>query len=151
MRKLFKMIFVVFWMVLIFCFSMDQGEASTGKSNSIIDSFSQFILNRELSLEEREMIREKYVIPVRKGAHLMVYFLLGFSFFSLLKEYQLVNKKGIIISIIFVLLYACSDEIHQLLVPGRSGEVLDVLIDTIGGSLGIYSLHYYYLRRGNHE
>ena len=77
MKKLFKIILVVFWMVLIFSFSMDQGEASTGKSNSIIDIVSEFILRREISYEEREMIREKYVIPVRKGAHFMIYFLLG--------------------------------------------------------------------------
>ena len=151
MKKLFKIILVIFWMVLIFSFSMDQGEASTGKSNSIIDFVSEFILRREISYEEREMIREKYVIPVRKGAHFMIYFLLGFSFLSLLKEYSLINRKGIYYSILFVLLYACSDEIHQLFVSGRSGEVIDVLIDTIGGSLGIFSLYYYYLRRKKYE
>ena len=133
MKKLFKIILVVFWMVLIFSFSMDQGEASTGKSNSIIDIVSDIILRREISFEEREMIREKYVTPVRKGAHFMIYFLLGFSFLSLLKEYNLIDRKGIFFSILFVLLYACSDEIHQLFIRGRSGEILDVLIDTLGG------------------
>ena len=65
----------------------------------------------------------------------------------LLKEYNLINKRGIIISICFVLLYACSDEVHQLFVPDRSGEVLDVLLDTIGGSLGVYILYFYYRYR----
>ena len=30
-------------------------------------------------------------------------------------------------------LYACTDEIHQLFVPGRAGKFTDVLIDTTGG------------------
>ena len=52
MIKLFKIILVVFWMVLIFSFSMDQGEISTSKSNSVIDVVSEFILRREISFEE---------------------------------------------------------------------------------------------------
>ena len=151
MKKLFKIILVIFWMVLIFSFSMDKGETSTVKSNSIIDVVGEFIYGRDMTLEEKEFFREKFVIPVRKGAHLMIYFLLGFSFFSLIREYNLINKKGIIIAIVFVFIYACSDELHQLFVSGRSGELLDVLIDTLGGSLGIFSLYYYYLRRKKYE
>ena len=30
-------------------------------------------------------------------------------------------------------LYACTDEFHQLFVPGRAGRFTDVLIDTTGG------------------
>jgi VanZ family protein len=33
-------------------------------------------------------------------------------------------------------LYAASDEFHQLFVPGRSGEVKDVLIDSAGAVTG---------------
>ena len=35
------------------------------------------------------------------------------------------------------MIYAISDEIHQLFVPGRSGQVRDVLIDSAGSLLGI--------------
>ena len=33
-------------------------------------------------------------------------------------------------------LYAVTDEIHQHFVPGRSGEITDVLIDSIGCLIG---------------
>ena len=33
--------------------------------------------------------------------------------------------------------YAATDEFHQLFVPGRSGQLKDVLIDTAGGALGL--------------
>ena len=38
---------------------------------------------------------------------------------------------------IFCILYAMSDEFHQLFVPGRSGEIRDICIDSLGALLGI--------------
>ena len=35
------------------------------------------------------------------------------------------------------ILYAASDEFHQLFVPGRSGQITDVLIDSGGLLAGI--------------
>ena len=35
------------------------------------------------------------------------------------------------------MIYASTDEIHQLFVGGRSGRFTDVLIDTAGGFIGI--------------
>ena len=143
MKKFLKLLFVLFWMCLIFFFSMDSGDASSIKSNSIIDHMSQFFLGKNITLEEKEIIREKYEYPLRKGAHLTLYFCLGVSVLLLLKEYHLITKKEIIISICLVFLYACSDEIHQLFVPNRSGELLDVLLDTFGGSLGVLSISFF--------
>jgi len=34
-------------------------------------------------------------------------------------------------------LYACTDEFHQAFVPSRQASVLDVLIDTVGGGIGL--------------
>jgi len=36
-----------------------------------------------------------------------------------------------------VLLYACSDEFHQLFVIGREGSIKDVILDTSGGMMGM--------------
>lgn len=35
------------------------------------------------------------------------------------------------------ILYAISDEVHQLFVPGRGGQVRDVIIDSAGAIAGI--------------
>lgn len=40
----------------------------------------------------------------------------------------------------FVILYASSDELHQLFIDQRSGNIKDVLIDTFGASLGIFAM-----------
>ena len=43
---------------------------------------------------------------------------------------------NILLSLIFSFLYACTDELHQIFVPGRSAQFRDVLIDTLGASFG---------------
>jgi VanZ family protein len=42
--------------------------------------------------------------------------------------------------ILLCFLYASSDEIHQLFVPGRSGSFIDILLDTFGSSCAIVFL-----------
>ncbi len=45
-------------------------------------------------------------------------------------------KYALAMSILLSFLYACTDEIHQIFVPGRSAQFRDVLIDTLGASFG---------------
>ncbi|MBB1503242.1 VanZ family protein, partial [Candidatus Saccharibacteria bacterium] len=45
-------------------------------------------------------------------------------------------KYSLFMSILLSFLYACTDEIHQIFVPGRSAQFRDVLIDTLGASFG---------------
>ena len=120
-------------MTTIFMLSNDNDYESTKKSDGLIIRTSEFILNRKLTNKEKNIYTSKYIVLVRKTAHFTLYFLLGLFLCSFLKEFDLNNKKIIIYTIIFVFIYACSDEIHQLFISGRSGEILDVLIDTLGG------------------
>ena len=137
-------------MLFIFSLSADSGEVSEAKSDSVIVKIAETILHRKLTTLEKEEYIENTVVFVRKTAHFTLYFILGLLIISFLKEFGL-SKKSIIISIIVVLLYACSDEIHQTFVVGRSGEILDVFIDTIGGSLSTLLYYYVYKRRRLNE
>lgn len=132
-------------MTLIFFFSQDSSVASTKKSDTVILDAVELLTHKKVPKSKREYYIDKYVFIVRKLAHFSIYLLLGILVFSLFKEYKYYNYKGIIYSIIIILLYAISDEVHQLFIPGRSSEVRDVLIDTIGGTTGI--IIYYYYRR----
>ena len=132
-------------MIIIFTFSNDNNVESNKKSDGIIVRTTESILNRKLSDKEKEIYIDKYVVYVRKMAHFTLYFLLGLTFISFLKEFNLDNKKLVIYTVVFVFIYACSDEIHQLFINGRSGEILDAIIDTLGGTTS--SLIYIGLRR----
>ncbi|MBE6818316.1 MAG: VanZ family protein [Ruminococcaceae bacterium] len=81
---------------------------------------------------------------VRKLAHISEFAALGFlSTFAFC--YTLRNAKRFYLGIAFSLLYAVSDEIHQLYVPGRSGQVRDVFIDLGGILVGAALLGLFYL------
>ena len=119
-------------MVVIFCFSNQVSDDSTKLSNGFIKSTICKIDNKNCN-----KTIEKTFKPVRKCAHFCVYLILGLLVMNCFK----VNKKYIIYSLIICLLYSISDEVHQMFVPGRSGEVLDVFIDTFGSFIGIISMN----------
>ena len=68
---------------------------------------------------------------------------LGFFSFSYLSSLFIGNnnikdlKKTGILSFLFSVIYAFSDEFHQTFVPGRDGNIVDVLIDSSGALVGI--------------
>ena len=45
-------------------------------------------------------------------------------------------KRNLLLTFIFIILYAISDELHQSFVPTREAALRDVFIDFIGGLLG---------------
>lgn len=45
--------------------------------------------------------------------------------------------KGMLLPWLIAALYAASDEIHQLFVPGRSGQLSDVILDSAGALAGV--------------
>ena len=137
-KKLIKLLLVVAWMALIFVFSHDTGEVSTKKSDGIIINTMEFLLERDLTDAEKEKWISYLVVPVRKGAHIITYFILGYLMISLLKEFRLIDKRTFIFAIILCILYSISDEVHQYFVPGRSAGVIDVVIDTVGAGLGVW-------------
>ena len=141
-RKVIKIILVLLWMVMIFLLSNEEAVKSSKKSDGLIIKSVELFTGKSLSDQEKEKVLKYLVFPVRKCAHLSLDLILGLLVISLLREYMVINTKLVLLSLLICFLYACSDEIHQLFVPGRSGEVRDVLIDTLGACLGV---SFYYL------
>lgn len=141
MKKVINIILIILWMGLIFVLSNDTAEESSKKSDGLIVRCVQDIIKRNLSTKEKEKVLKYLVKPVRKSAHFFLYFVLGILIINLFKSFELFNYKTIILAILLCFLYACSDEIHQLFIKGRSCEVRDILIDTIGSLSGI-SVYY---------
>ena len=89
----------------------------------------------------------KLITFVRKSAHFIIYFLLGFLVINLFIEFNLSYSQIIVFSLLLCFFYACSDEIHQLFIVGRSGRVFDVLLDSVSSFLGILFYKLLFLRR----
>ena len=83
------------------------------------------------------MIVSDYTVIVRKLAHFTIYLILGILVLLFIREFKLDFKYTFIIPILICFIYAISDETHQLFVEGRSGELRDIFIDTLGSFIGI--------------
>lgn len=142
--SLFFAILTLFIMGLIFFYS-SQGAASSSEASDGISYFLSKLFIKgflDLSPEEQE-IRIRALVPfVRKGAHICIFASLGFlsllTLANFLKEkLKGLNLKYILSNALFCLVYAISDETHQLFVEGRSGNIKDVFIDFGGSIAGI--------------
>lgn len=136
--RIILIILILINCITIFKFSSEKSDKSDVTSGRVIQSIIN--LNpktRNLNDEEKEKVKEQIVVPVRKTAHFTIYTSLGVLSFLYLKTFEIEDKKRILGSLLFSFLYACTDEIHQLFVPGRSGELKDVCIDSSGALLGI--------------
>lgn len=145
LKKIIKFTLVICCMLIIFIFSNDSGVASSKKSDKVIIDLVGVVSHKKVSDKDRDKYIEKYVFIIRKCAHFTIYLILGILVISLLSEYRVVNFKTVLYTLLIVFLYACSDELHQLFIIGRSSEIRDVLIDSSGGFIGSYI--YYLFRR----
>ena len=121
MKKLINLILLILWMIFIFTMSNFKAVESDSQSGFIVNIFVNIFNIKNIDL---------ITFIVRKCAHITEYLILGILMLNCLKDYNI--KNVLMVSILLCILYSCGDEIHQLFVSGRSGEVIDVLIDTIG-------------------
>lgn len=126
---------LITWMLFIFCMSSFNGVMSGNQSGSIA-----VLIYNLFDISDTE----KVSFIIRKCAHVSEFFILGILVINLISKYNV--KYSYLISFIVCVLYASSDEFHQLFVPGRSGQVTDIFIDMIGVVLGlsIYCLIKYF-------
>lgn len=124
--------------IIIFIFSNQNGEESGNLSGSILKDIIDVLPNtKELDESEKEILVEKFQVVIRKGAHFSIYTLLGFLTMGFVNTFNIDNKKKVIFSFLFGVLYAVTDEIHQLFSSGRTAKLLDVGIDSLGVIFGI--------------
>lgn len=131
-QKFLAWVALLVWMGVIFYFSHQSGDASMQLSDGILDSFKSLFQN---FLDYHTL---SYI--VRKIAHFTEYFILGLLIYHLVKQYRVISKTEIIWMILFCVIYAMSDEFHQVFIGGRSPKVFDVIIDSLGSSLSILIL-----------
>ena len=115
-------------MIIIYIFSAGTGEESGSLSLSIAEWVSDTFLHIEISIEP-----EVLHLPIRKIAHMTEYAILAIT--AMWAFYDL--KKRYVIAFLVSVLYAMTDEGHQLFVDGRAGSAVDVLIDSVGVFLGL--------------
>lgn len=78
---------------------------------------------------------------MKKTAHVTEYAILYFLVFRAI-SHKFSLKKNLsrlaLPTLIFTLLYSCSDEYHQSFVPGRHMKLMDVGFDTLGMLISLH-------------
>jgi VanZ family protein len=133
-RKKIPWLLVILWMTLIFYLSHQpvakSNKLSTGITEKLVEVVERMDSDKNLNLGRVNHI-------LRKNAHFFAYLILGILVVNGLRSSGMVGIKSIGLGILICVLYAISDEVHQLFVPGRGGQVKDVLIDSAGSITGI--------------
>ena len=132
MRIIVAHALVIAWMSFIFYMSAQPGDVSGDISGGVSHLFMQVwnaIFRLDWSEVEILQMAEFWDYPIRKLAHM--------TEFGILAMLAYWTKGRYMTAWIFTVIYAATDEIHQLFVPGRSGNGFDVCVDAMGALLAL--------------
>ena len=122
------------WMGVIFWFSSRSSSQLDVRNRFIVKIIIDlFIPNFDnLNIDNQNQILGDISFYVSKSAHYLEY---GMLALLLSMAFILVKKRRYryLFIMLVVILYAISDEIHQMFSDGRTPRVLDVMIDSLGG------------------
>lgn len=137
MKKTISIILVIIWMLIIFIMSSFNSSDSSNQSNYIVNIISEIFNINNLNILN---------LIIRKTAHFTEYLILGILIYNCTLNYN----QNTITAVLICILYAFSDEIHQIFAPGRTFKFLDILIDSTGSILGIL-IYNYILKKINYK
>ena len=138
-------IIVILWASLIFIMSSMDTNESNSKSkktlNEIVEKTVETtngmgITDKHPTQSKLNNVINKLNYPFRKMAHASEYLILSILLLIALKNSGVRDIKLFIIAVSICFIYACTDEYHQTFVNGRTGQFIDVIIDTIGAFIG---------------
>jgi VanZ family protein len=126
---------VVFWMAVIFGLSSQVAEQSDQLSMGITEIITQVV---EKAIPAKDIEITSLNRFIRKNAHFIAYLVLGMLVINAMRCGGFSGYKSTLLALFLCIIYAISDEIHQLFVPGRGCQVIDVMIDSAGSASGIF-------------
>ena len=133
-------IFVFLWVGGIFAFSAQPAAESNDVSLEVTYAIVKAAVHvLPVDADEKTVTSLAVTLNgfVRKCAHGTIYFMLGMVAAKTFIVSGMREKRACLLALLFCFLYAVFDEFHQTFVPGRSGQLSDVLINTFGAAIGI--------------
>ena len=122
---------VVCWMLLIFLLS-SQGPVATGELSM---SVTEKVVDR-VAIAQPDLTFWNFM--ARQVAHVFLYLVLGILL-CIAFSFTVEKRRRVCFWAFGVgLLYAISDEFHQMFVPGRDADLADIFFDGMGLLLGLF-------------
>lgn len=139
-------IIITAWCGVIFYASSRTSNESNHRSKKLITTTLESVLKvtNHLNITSINLSDENYTLnivnklnyPLRKCAHITVYFFLAILIFIFIKSVGLKRGLAFLIAIILCFIFSLTDEYHQTFVDERTGQFSDCLIDTTGSIIG---------------
>ena len=128
---------LIVWMFVIFSASADT--ESSQRTSRFLEPFLRW-LNPNISAEAIDVVR----FIIRKAAHMIEYAILAWLWWRALRRRASKEWSWKVAGWAWCLsvVYAITDEAHQLFVANRTGSPLDVLIDAAGATLALGTIYY---------
>lgn len=141
MKKVIYTLLLIFWIFIIYYLSNQAGSVSGSNSGYIIYNIVAFIYKLlGLNNSNIDVVVEIIHNPIREVMHLLEYLILGIIMYATLGQYN-ITKNIILITIMLCFIYSVTDEIHQVFIPGRTFEYIDIILDSIGSIIGVLFFH----------
>lgn len=125
---------VLLWMGVIYSLSAqvatDSNALSHGVTEVVVEAVQTVVPSAELNVDTFNHL-------IRKNAHLFAYLILGMLVSHAFARNGLHGRENARHTLIICILYALSDEVHQMMVPGRGPAFMDVMIDSLGVCIGL--------------
>lgn len=149
------LISIFIWCSTIFYLSGMNSNSSNGASTGIVEKAISKVLDatNEAGITDSHPDDEKLAkaaelinAPLRKVIHATVYFVLALLLLAI-SRVIFGSKKYLLscaITILLCFIFAITDEYHQTFVDGRTGQMMDVMIDTAGTCVGTLLFSSYY-------
>lgn len=134
MKKYVSIFIVLIWLSIIFFLSNQFASSSNALSKEVTGVIVHVI---EVVNPDTDLTMASLNNTVRKNAHFFIYFVLAILLLETLRYRHKIKWRNIFYVFLFCVLFAVSDEIHQLFVDGRGGQVRDIMIDSLGALTGI--------------
>lgn len=128
--KKFLLTLILVWMGVIFYFSSQTAIQSNGLSMGITEK----VIDKAGSLATDAVGIMKLDEVIRSLAHGGIFFVLGLLVGFACRR---IGRWGWLMAIGICVLYSICDEAHQIFVPGRGYEFVDLMKDWVGSGLGI--------------
>lgn len=94
-------------------------------------------------------LEQRWVDAVlEKSAHFFEFVVLAILLFRAFEPAEHGRRRALIATVLVAWMFALSDEFHQMFVPGRQADWLDILFDWAGGFVGVsVGLYWWTVRR----
>jgi VanZ family protein len=131
---------VFVWMLAIYLLSAQPASVSNSNSKGIVSRVVDTTLKVtkvKITEPQKKELVERINNVAREYMHGVVFLVLGFLVQNAVTVSGARRARAFAISLAICVVYAVSDEVHQLFVPGRAFQTSDLMMDTIGSITGI--------------